>query len=350
MRAVRYHARQDLRLDDVPEPTVDGDLVKIAVEVVGICGSDIHEYRGGPISIPTEAEHPLTGQEAPLTMGHEFAGTIVEVGPDAAAFQVGQRVAVNAAIWCEECEQCREGNTNTCHSIGFYGVSGDGAFADFVTVRARNVHELPADMATETGALLEPLATGVHAVRHAGVTEGDHVLVLGGGPIGLSITIAAIGAGASSVVVSEPSQRRRNAALAAGATAVIDPIVTDVVELVKQNTDGRGADIVFDAAAGRGTFDTALASVRRRGTVVNVAAWETPIEFNPTGLLFTEAYVTGSLAYTTADFERAIEIARSSGPQLQAMVTSRTDLDHLVEGFAGIAADPGADIKVIVQI
>lgn len=354
MKALRFHARRDVRLDEIDEPVPTGDQVKVAVAAAGICGSDIHEYRGGPISIPTAAAHPLTGDTAPLTLGHEFAGTVVEVGPDVEHLRPGMRVAANAAIWCGRCENCLAGRTNTCSSIGFHGVSGEGgAFAAFDLTRERNLHVLPDEVSDEVGALLEPLATGVHALGRARVPhDGAHpssVLVLGGGPIGLAIALASRAAGVEHVILSEPSARRREAGLRFGATTVLDPREADVVAAVRDLTGGRGVDAALDAAAGPGTFDVALGTVRTRGTVVNVAAWEQPIPFNPTGLLFTEADVTGSLAYTGEDFATAVRLGAQHAEALATMITSEIDLDDAVAAFERLADSPGDEIKVLVR-
>lgn len=353
MQALRFHGRRDVRIDGVAEPTPVKDQVKIRVEAAGICGSDIHEYRGGPISIPATDPHPLTGDTAPLTLGHEFAGVVVEVGPDVEHLVVGQRVAANAAIWCGECPACRAGATNVCARIGFHGVSGEGgAFAEFDVTRERNLHVLPDVMSTEVGALLEPLATGVHAVRRAALDVNEHdatVLILGGGPIGLSIAMACREAGVTNVVLSEPSDARRSVGATFGATHTIDPRNDDPIGLVNDLTRGQGANAALDAAAGPGTFEVAMGAVRTHGTVVNVAAWEQPVSFNPTSLLFREVTLTGSLAYTTEDFAEAVAIGARNERLLGRMVTSQTTLDDLVSTFERLATSPGGDIKVLVR-
>lgn len=352
MHALRFHSRGDLRLDEIEEPRPVDDQVKIRIRAAGICGSDIHEYRGGPISIPTSDPHPLTGSVAPVTMGHEYAGEVVEVGPAVAGIHVGQRVAGNAAIWCQECPACVSGTTNVCERIGFHGLSGEGgAFAEFDITRERNLHLLPDSMSTDVGALLEPLATGVHAMRRAQVDrlEAASVLILGGGPIGLAIALACREAGAEHVVLSEPSPARRTLGERFGATVTIDPLTSDPVMLLRDLTGGAGAHATFDAAAAPGTFDVAMAAVRARGNVVNVAAWEKPIEFNPTALLFKEVNLTGSLAYTNADFSEAVEIGERRGDLLLQMVTSSITLAESVATFERLAESPGSQVKVLVR-
>ncbi|KAA9151845.1 2,3-butanediol dehydrogenase [Amycolatopsis acidicola] len=350
MRALRFHGRRDVRLDEIPEPEPAGDQVKIAVTAAGICGSDLHEYRGGPISIPTTDPHPLTGEVAPLTLGHEFEGKVVAVGPRVREIAVGDRVAVNAAIWCGECPPCRAGHTNICTKIGFHGVSGEGgAFADFDITRERNVHRLPEAIPDGIGALLEPLATGIHAVAQGRVSAGDMVLVQGGGVIGLCIALAAREAGAEQVVLTEPSAARRAAAKRFGATITMNPLAGSVVEFIGDITDGLGVQAAFDAAAAPSTLDTAVACTGAAGTVVNVAAWEKPVPFDPTTLLYRETAVVGSLAYTSADFDTAVRIGAARGADLASMVTTTITLDEAAGTFARLGEDIGDDIKVLVR-
>lgn len=351
MQALQYHGRGDVRLNDVPEPEPRRGELKIAVAAAGICGSDIHEYRGGPIAIPMTDDHPLTGEHAPVTLGHEFSGTVVAVGDGVTGFEVGQRITAGAVLHCGTCPSCAQDLPQLCATLGFHGLSGGGgAFAAFDTFPSSLAHLLPDAVSDEVGALLEPLATGVHAVARAGLGGGTTAVVLGGGPIGLMTAVAALAAGVEQVVLSEPARARALAATRIGATTVLDPRSDDVVSAVRDLTGGRGADAAFDAAAAPTSFDTALGSVRPRGTVVNVAVWEQPTPLQPNALLFTEAVITGALAYTRADFERAIEIAASGTYDLASLVTREVALaDVVTEGFERLADDPGDDVKVLVR-
>uniref|UniRef100_UPI0015F0087B alcohol dehydrogenase catalytic domain-containing protein n=1 Tax=Pseudonocardia pini TaxID=2758030 RepID=UPI0015F0087B len=185
MRALQYHGRRDIRLNDVPEPEPGPGEIKVAVAVAGICGSDIHEYRGGPIAIPATEAHPLTGEHAPVTLGHEFCGTVVAIGDGVTDVAVGQRVAPSAVVRCGTCASCSAGLPQLCAMLGFHGLSGGGGgFAAFDTFPAYLAHVLPDSVSDQVGALLEPLATGVHAAARAGLGAGSTALVLGGGPIG----------------------------------------------------------------------------------------------------------------------------------------------------------------------
>jgi (R,R)-butanediol dehydrogenase/meso-butanediol dehydrogenase/diacetyl reductase len=350
VKALRWHARGDVRLDDVDEPVAGPGEITVEVAAAGICGSDIHEYRGGPIAVPVDADHPLTGQRAPVTLGHELAGTVVAVGEGVRDIGVGDRVAASAVLRCGTCRTCAAGLPQLCATLGFHGLSGGGGgFAPLDTFPAYLAHRLPDAVDTETGALLEPLATGVHAVARSGIGPGDTVLVAGAGPIGLMTVVAARARGAATALAAEPAPARARAATALGADAVLDPLTEDVGERVRELTGGTGVDAAFDAAAAPASFDTVLAAVRPRGTVVNVAAWEQPVAFHPNLLLFGEPTVTGALAYTPEDFAEAVRIAASGTVDLGGLVTRRIRLaDAVTDGFARLAAAPGDDIKVLV--
>lgn len=351
MKALRYHGREDVRLEEMDEPQPGPGQVTVDVALTGICGSDIHEYKGGPIAIPLTDNHPLTGEHAPVVLGHEFSGRIKAIGEGVDHLQVGQRVAASAVISCGTCSSCSMGHHQLCATLGFHGLSGGGgAFASVDVIGADLLHVLPDTVTDEVGALLEPLATGVHAVARSNIGAGASVLIIGGGPIGLLTVVAARAAGAEQVIVSEPSKARADAAARLGATTVLDPMAVDVVAEVRAVTNELGVDAAFDAAAVATSFGTALGSLRPRGTLVNVAVWEQPTPLQPNALLFTEATITGALAYTHDEFDRAIEIAASGKYDLASLVSRQISLDDVVaEGFERLASALGDDIKVLVK-
>lgn len=350
MKALRFHGARDIRIDDIDEPEPAAGMVKVAIEAAGICGSDIHEYKGGPISTPVHAPHPLTGERTPIVLGHELCGTVVAVGHGVQRIRVGQRVAANAALWCGQCEACMRGLTNICHSIGFHGVSGGGgAFAAFDVIHERNAHIVPDSIPSAVGALLEPLATAIHAVKLADLCEGDHAVVFGAGPIGLLVVSVLASMNMASVVAVEPGATRGAAAHRLGASAVIDPLTEDVSTRVSEITGGERIAASFDAAAAPNSMHLAIEITGSRGVIVNIAAWESGIEFNPTSLLFRELTIRGSLAYDSVDFEDAIAHANVHMSDLSSMITSTIALkDVVADGFDRLAFEHQDEIKVIV--
>lgn len=325
--------------------------VKVAVAAAGICGSDLHEYVGGPISIPMTSPHPLTGERAPIVLGHELCGVVTEVGDDVDTVRVGERVTANAAIWCGACDACSKGWTNICRTVGFHGTTGGGgAFATYDVLPAACVHVVPDEVPNEVAVLVEPLATGFHAVDLADLRAGDSALVLGAGPVGLLLVQACVEVGVSTVVVVEPSTARRQLAAQLGATTCLDPISEPAVNHVLEVTGGVGVDAAFDAAAAPSSLSDAIGATRARGTVVNVAAWEKPVPFDPTTLLLRETVVRGSLAYTGHDIDTAIGYAARHVGELSRLVTRVIDLEDVVtDGFDVLAFTALQDVKVVVR-
>lgn len=192
MRAAVWHGRHDIRVEDVPLPAEPPPgWVQIRVHWCGICGSDLHEYLAGPVFIPVEAPHPLTGLKDQCILGHEFSGEIVRLGNGVTSFAVGQAVAADACQHCGTCYYCRHGLYNICENLAFTGLMNNGAFAEYVNVPANLLYALPAGFPSEAGALIEPLAVGMHAVKKAGSLLGQNVVVVGAGTIGLCTIMCA---------------------------------------------------------------------------------------------------------------------------------------------------------------
>lgn len=211
MRAVRFHAAKDLRVDDVPVPDIRPGFVRVKPAFCGICGSDLHEYEDGPHIIPPEGSpHSLTGEACPITMGHEFSGVVDEVGEGVTNVKKGDNVCVQPIIYDGDCRSCTLGLPNCCDKFGFIGLSGwGGGMSDYASIPATAVHLLPDNVPLDIGALVEPLAVGWHAVSNSPFKETDNVLVLGGGPIGLAVVLALKGKGCKNIMVSEVTTPRR---------------------------------------------------------------------------------------------------------------------------------------------
>lgn len=207
MKAVRFHAAQDIRIDSIPVVDVKPGWVRIKPAFCGICGSDLHEYEDGPHIVPQNGvPHCITNEIPPVTMGHEFSGVIESIGPDVTGFAVGDKVCVQPIIYDGDCRSCKRGLPNSCDSFGFIGLSGwGGGMSELTCAPVKYVKKLPQDMPLELGALVEPLAVGWHAVSTSPYKDGDRVLVLGGGPIGLAVVLALIAKGCKTIIVAEVS-------------------------------------------------------------------------------------------------------------------------------------------------
>lgn len=355
MQAATYHGRKDIRVEDVERGTVEDGQVRIDIDSCGICGSDLHEYTAGPIFVPVDDPHPVSQETAPIRMGHEFSGTVSEVGESVAGLQVGDAVAINPILYCGKCRQCREGNYHICDSIGFVGLSGgDGGFAESVVLDAEHAVPLGDDVPVEYGALVEPLSVALHAVRRSGLRAGDAVAVFGAGPIGLAVIQCARAAGAGTIFVSEPRDARRERAADCGATELVDPTSTDAVEYVTSNTDG-GADVSFEVAGVEASFNAAVESTAPSGRTTIVSIWEEEVSTHPNTLVLGERTVTGTLAYlggprSDEEYGMVIDMLADGRLDPEPFITDRIGLEGIVEDGFERLIDPDSDhVKILVK-
>src|SRR5690349_8220873 len=338
MKAAVYYGPNKVEIADVPEPRPTEGTVKVKVGFNGICGTDLHEYYAGPIFVPT-APHPLTGQQMPLTIGHEFSGVIAEVGDGVDGWAEGDRVAVEPIYKCGECPSCRAGNYNVCAQIGFHGLMSDGGMAEYTVVPAQMLHRLPDNVSLELGALVEPMSVAYHAVTLGDAKAGDAAMVFGAGPIGIGLWFALRGNGVDDVFVVEPSATRRASIEALGARTV-DPAAVDVPAFIADHTGGAGADAVFDAAGVTPAVETALACVGARRPMVSVAIYEKPLTTPLLNLVMNESRIQGSLCYTASDFEAVIELMAEGTYATTGWVPPIALDDVLDEGFEALQPGP----------
>ncbi|KNZ79279.1 (R,R)-butanediol dehydrogenase [Termitomyces sp. J132] len=336
MKAARYYGPGDIRVEDIAEPVASNGQVKVKVyqldrpPSLSVCGSDLHAYLS-PIPIyANSVPNELTGETAPVTLGHEFSGTIVALGPgvDQSKWTVGTNVVVRAGNLMYESRYM----PRVC-----IGKPEPLPFTDSISV--------------EIGACIEPLAVAWHAIKRSGFSAGKSVLILGAGPIGLFILkILRSFDPSATIVMSEPTVLRRQQALKNGATLSLDPLSVDVPEAVTKATGGIGVDIAFDAAGIQASLDTALHSVRPRGTVVNVAVWEKTATVDVNLFWTKEIFLTGSAAYDRVHPELLEAVAAGKIPGIEDLITRRIALEDVVEkGFKALLHNKDAHIKILVR-
>ncbi|RMZ82898.1 hypothetical protein DV737_g1932, partial [Chaetothyriales sp. CBS 132003] len=361
MRALRYHGPSDLRVDkDVPAPSCGPDQVKIKPAFVGICGTDLHEY-STPTFIPKPgAPHPITKETWPVTIGHEFSGTVLEIGanaqlPHAQGLKVGDRVAVEPTICCwDGCQACRESHINSCDCAGFVGLSGGGGgMSDEVCIDGRFVFKLPDGIGLDIGALVEPLAVAWHAVDQFPFSHRADVtaLVMGAGPIGLGVIQCLKAQGAKTVIVVEVAKQRQEYAREFGATHIVNPLEEDVVKRTRQICHGNGADVAFDCAGVPASVKSAVLAVKAGGVVVNVAIWEKEVPINPNWFVFGEKVYKAVLGYLPKDFSGVIEALAEGTLEPANMITRRITVDRVVEdGFTSLIKEKDKHVKILVDM
>lgn len=348
MKAVLWYEKKDVRVEEIEEPKIIKGSVKIKVKWCGICGSDLHEYLGGPIFIPVGQPHPLSGTTAPVVLGHEFSGEIVEVGERVTKFKIGDRVIVEPIVACGKCPPCMEGKYNLCSSLGFHGLCGSGGgFAEYTVFPEEFVHKIPDEMSYEDAALVEPMAVGLHSVRISNFNAGDTALVLGAGPIGLATIECLKAAGARLIVVLQRKSIRQKYAKRAGADVVLDPNEVNIPEEVKKLTGGLGIDKAFETTGAKIGFDTGIESLKFEGTMVITSIWEKDINFNPNILVFTEKKILGTLAYRH-EFPATMALMKDGRIKTDGYITKKIALDDIVE--EGFGALTGPEKKKHVKI
>src|SRR5574340_57544 len=350
MKAARFHGRGDIRIEDIPEPPMRAGAVKVRVAWCGICGTDLHEYLDGPIFIPAPGHpHPLTHEEAPVTMGHEFSGTVEELGDGVTDVAVGDTVVVEPYFVCDECPPCRAGNYHLCAKMGFIGLAGGGGgLSEKVVVDRRWVHKI-GKIPLDEAALIEPLSVAHHAVLRGDVKAGDVALIGGAGPIGLLVAAVLKGLGVTTIV-TELSDARKAKALSSGvADHVIDPSVEDVQARVVELTDGVGADVGFECAGVNAVLDALLDCVRPAGVVVNVSIWGKPATVDMQKLVLKEIDLRGTIAYVR-DHEAVIEMVQNGVIDLAPFITGRIKLENLVsEGLTTLIEHNDTAVKILVR-
>jgi (R,R)-butanediol dehydrogenase/meso-butanediol dehydrogenase/diacetyl reductase len=350
VRALRFHAARDLRIEDVAEPSDPraGEVV-VRVTTCGICGTDLHEYSAGPIVTPVEP-HPLTGAQNPQILGHEFAGDVVAVGPGVTRVSEGDRVSIMPLAYCGTCAYCRRGLQHLCATMACVGLSHPwGGMGELATVADYQIVPLPDGVSYHQGALIEPTAVAAYGVERAGVAPGDRVLVTGAGPIGALAALCARAAGASAVYISEPNAARRQRAEALGVATVLDPTAVDVPSFLREETDGLGVDVAIECSGHPNGFSAAIQSLRRRGTLAQTGLFVGEATVEPMLWALNDLTIVGTWCYWVYDFDRiAAQIAAGDLP-VERIVTSEVDLDEAPDAFARLASGAADEIKVLVD-
>ncbi len=339
MTALRLHAPGDLRLDEVPVPAPGPGEVLVKVHRCGICGTDLHIAKGN-----------FPAPNLPLTLGHEFSGTVAELGPGVSDVATGSPVVVDINIACGHCYFCTRGQKLFCPTVAQLGVHRAGGLAQYVTAPASNLHFLPGNLSLDTAAYVEPLACAIHGQDRVGVRSGDTVLVIGGGPMGLAHIALSRMNGASTVIVSEPDAARRALAQRMGADVAIDPMGAPLLDSLADLTDGIGADVVIEAVGSIATYESAVDAVRRGGKILayGAAPQNAGMSLRPFDIYAKELTIVGSYAGTYDTWPRAIALLAGGRFDPSLIVDSVRPLTEAVTALESLAHDRST-IKIHIQ-
>ncbi|MFP4055667.1 MAG: NAD(P)-dependent alcohol dehydrogenase [Candidatus Brocadiia bacterium] len=325
--------------EERPAPRPGPGEVSVAVERCGVCGSDVHYYLDGRIGDMVV--------EAPLVLGHEFAGTVAELGEGVEGLDMGQPVAVQPGVPCGSCRLCRCGRFNLCPQVSFAGTPPvDGAFTDRFVTPAAFVHPLPEGLTTEDGALCEPLACGVHAVERAGVGLGDRVAILGSGPIGLVTSVACQAAGADVVLATDLVDARLEMAKEMGAQRTLNAAQADPVAAM----EGEQVDVAIDCAGAVETPEQGVDLVRPGGTVQIVGfprGQAVPVDM--ARAVRKELRIITMLRFVD-DFPTAIALLQRQAPRLRRLITHRFAFERIEEAFRLVDERREGAVKAMIEL
>jgi L-iditol 2-dehydrogenase len=335
MLAAFSGGKEKIEVKEAPVPAPGAGEVLLRVRACGICGTDLHFYRGELPALPN------------VSPGHEFAGEVVEVGEEVERFAPGERVVVEPIRTCRECDYCRGGSYHLCPKRVFLGAFVSGGLAQYVAVPAYTLYALPDELDYELAALVEPLAVAVHGLHLVDLSFGERVVVLGSGSIGVMATLAARALGASEVIATYRYEHQAQAALAAGATRAVQ---ADVVSTLADEKP----DVVIETVGGHAeTLSQAMGLVRPGGRVSVLGLFTAPVQVNALPLMLNEVRVVGGITYCRpgqhSDFDVALRIIGADPERARGIISHRFPLKKADEAFRAAADKSSASVKVQVH-
>jgi len=330
--AVLQHAGEPLAVIDAADPDAGPGELVLRVEACGICGSDLHLAQ----------TYSLPG----LVLGHEFCGTVAAIGPGVEGWEEGDRAAGLPLATCGRCVACLSGRPRKCERAAMIGIERPGAYAEYVALPAASAHRLPSTLEPAHGALVEPLAVALHAIRRAGFEPGEDALVLGGGPVGLAVALWLRALGAREVLVSDPVASRRALAEQVGASATVDPAASDVASAFVALA-GTSAGLVIECVGVPGLLQHAVDVAAVDARVVIAGVCMAPDPLTPLTAMMKELDLRFAYYYTEADFRATIDHLDRERIDPLPLVTDEVDLEEAPDRFEALK-HPTDECKVLI--
>lgn len=328
-----------IEFKEVPIPEVTDNQVLIKIMKIGVCGSDIHVYHG---------EHPFTSY--PVTQGHEVSGEITKIGKNVTGFTVGQKVTIQPQVVCGKCHPCTHGKYNLCEELKVMGFQTTGTASHFFAVDAAKVTALPENMSYDEGAMIEPLAVAVHAVRRAGNVKGMKIAVLGAGPIGILVAQTAKGMGAESVMITDVSDLRLKKAEECGVDFCINTKERDFGEAMTEYFGPDKADVIYDCAGNNVTMGQAIKYARKGSTIILVAVFAGMAQVDLAVLNDHELDLNTSMMYRNEDYIEAIQLVNTGKVSLKPLISKHFAFKDYLEAYKYIDANRETTMKVIINV
>ena len=334
MKALRWHAREDVRLDEIPNPADPQDL-EIQLEVLwcGICGTDVEEWKNGPYLVTN----------APLVLGHEISGRVIKVGKNVTEFKIGDRVGVDGLSGCGTCEFCLANKVNLCSQLSAVGFMSNGGLAEFLNVSANVCVKIPDNAPDEAGALAETLSVSIRALKRARFKPNESVAIVGAGAVGLLAAQAARALGAKEVVIIEKLATRRDIAKELNFTNVIDPS--------EFNESTHLSNIVLECSGNKQAIELAIKALKPSGRAVLIGISSNNPELNTFDLIVKEKEILGTLSHIKdQDFKEALDLIATGQINLTPVISHRVSLsDALTKGLSALADQPNDHLKILVS-
>lgn len=334
-------ALEKIEVGEAPMPQIGPDDVLIKMQSVGVCGSDLHYYKTGNIGDFVV--------EFPFILGHEAAGVIAEVGANVNHLKVGDRVCMEPGVPCMKCEECLTGHYNLCKDVRFWATPPyDGVLSEYVAHPAAFTFKIPGNMSFTEGALVEPLAIGLHACNMGGVKLGHTVAIVGAGCIGLVTLLAAKAYGATQIIVGDVLDKRLQKAAELGAIAV-NTKENDFAQKVLEMTGGRGADVCIDCAGFSATVDACLTAAKSAGTVIIVGLGEDRVNGFNTGIMSVKELTVKSIFRYRNLYPTAINAIADGRIDVESIVSHRFTFDDTIDAFATCTRDIRNVVKGVIE-
>lgn len=327
-------------VEEAEMPSPGPGQVRVAVKVCGICGSDLHAFQG---------HHPFIS--APIVPGHEFTGQIHALGQGVQGLAIGQRVTAEPSLVCGECEMCLSGRYHICEKLRVLGCQAPGAMAEMIIVPAEKVIPMPAEISYEAGALIEPTAVAVHALRRAELERVERILIIGAGPIGLQTLQVAHAWGLPTIIVTDMVDRRLKLAMELGATFAIDIARESLGDfLTRQFGKPNAVDLVMECVGKEAALLQAIEAVKKGGQIVIVGVPPGDPKIRLSWVQDRELELRGTLMYRRTDFEEARDLIASGKVQTEPLITARYPLERLNQAMLELLSHPERNLKTLITV
>lgn len=344
MKAIRYYAPGDVRVENIDIPQTAKGQLRVKVDACAVCGTDLKAYISGNPRI-----------KAPKTMGHEFTGIVDTIGEGVAGFETGDRVVMATSISCGDCCYCEKGFKNLCVNLAPMGFTHEGGMAEYTVIPARAIEQghvikVPSHVKAEHAALAEPLSCAVNSCINSNIQQGDTVVVIGAGPMGIMNACIAQQFGAAKIILAEINEQRLRQAAPFGFDLLVNPDKEDLAQIVKDETGGIGADVAIVAAPAAQPQQDAPKLVRKQGTVclfASLPAGKSDITLDSRIIHYGEIKLVGTSDSTPAQVEKAVEMISAGSINADKLASDILKLDEIMQAYELMKS--GRALRVVLK-